>query len=208
MRLLAGTATETAAPPPAGVSDNEDTDTSKAITLSAGASPKRTCVDVVPAGVGVGLALLATAPPPPPQPTASAISATSMKVKVNLATWLKEFLEIWVFICISPGGDQAAWGSFSVHRLKSFFEFFGSGHRTVAVTLAEQLSLATLPGQTLAAQWQSIEKTSLRGFKLLRLNEWKLGGTRAPGVRLRCISAYQYSGGKPAKKYTAAPVKG
>jgi len=54
----------------------------------------------------------------------------------------------------------------------------------VAVTLAEQLSLAALPGQTLAAQWQTIEKTSLRGFKLLRLNEWKLGGTRAPGVRL------------------------
>jgi hypothetical protein len=40
--------------------------------------------------------------PPPPQPAASAISATSAKVKVNLATWLKEFLEICAFICISP----------------------------------------------------------------------------------------------------------
>src|ERR1044071_13528 len=120
MRLLAGTVTAIGEPPAAGVSDSEETETSKAITLSAGASPKRTCVDVVPAGGGVGLALLTTAPPPPPQPTASATSATSMKVKVNLATWLKEFLEIWVFICISPGGDQAAWGSFSVHRLKSF----------------------------------------------------------------------------------------
>src|SRR5882724_12329134 len=91
MRLPAGTATETGAPPPAGVSDNEDTDTSKAITLSAGASPKRTCAELAPA-VGVGVAPGATDDPPPPQPEANAISADSIRMDVNLATGLSEFL--------------------------------------------------------------------------------------------------------------------
>src|SRR5579864_269267 len=94
MRLPAGTATETGAPPPAGVSDNDDTETSKAITLSAGASPKRTCAELAaaPPGVGVGLGLEATDDPPPPQPEARAMSIASAKIEVNLATGLSMFL--------------------------------------------------------------------------------------------------------------------
>src|SRR5258708_32685270 len=97
IRLPAGTATETGAPPPAGVSDNEDTDTSKAITLSAGASPKRTCAELAPTpGVGVGPAVIDD--PPPPQPEANAMSAASVKMDVNLATGLSKFLYFCVFI--------------------------------------------------------------------------------------------------------------
>src|SRR6266853_4085995 len=90
MRLLAGTVTVTGEPPPAGVSDNADTDTSKAITLSAGASPKRTWAEFAPAGVGVGPAWAAE--DPPPQPAASAIIATNMKANTNLATGRNECL--------------------------------------------------------------------------------------------------------------------
>src|SRR5882672_5491817 len=109
MRLLAGTVTETAEPPAAGVSDNADTETSNAITLSAGASPKRICVDVVPgAGVGVAPPPVAMDDPPPPQPAANTIIATSIMAKTNLVTVFKECLKFWVCIlCISPGGDQA-----------------------------------------------------------------------------------------------------
>src|SRR5438270_447233 len=106
MRLLAGTATVTGVPPAAGVSDNDETDTSKEITLSAGASPKRTWAELAPAGVGVGLEV--SDDPPPPQPDANAMSAASAKMDANLATGLSEFLWFCVFICISPGGDQAA----------------------------------------------------------------------------------------------------
>ena len=91
MRLLAGIATETGAPPPAGVSDNDETDTSKEITLSAGASPNRTWAELAPAaGVGVGLEL--SDDPPPPQPAANAMNAASAKMDVNLATELSELL--------------------------------------------------------------------------------------------------------------------
>ena len=94
MRLLAGTGTATGEPPPAGVRVNADTETSKAITLSAGASPKRTCVDeaVVP-GVGVGVGLEAR-DDPPPQPAARAMIAPSMKVDASLAIGLKEVFQI------------------------------------------------------------------------------------------------------------------
>src|SRR5215472_2448990 len=85
IRLLAGTLTVTGDPPPAGVSDNAETETSKAITLSAGASPKRTWVDVVPgAGVGVGPFATGELPPPPPHPTESASIATSVKANASL----------------------------------------------------------------------------------------------------------------------------
>src|ERR1051326_165037 len=107
MRLLAGTVTETGAPPPAGASEQDDTETSKAMTLSAGASPKRTCAEFAPAGVGVGLVLDERPDPPPPQPETNAMSAASAKTDMNLVTGLIEVL-CCVFICISPGGDQAA----------------------------------------------------------------------------------------------------
>jgi hypothetical protein len=97
MRLLAGMVTETAAPPAAGVSDNDDTETSKAITLSAGASPKRTWEEVVPAA-GVGVGPDAMDDPPPPQPAASAIIATSMNENTNLVTGLNECLKFCVYI--------------------------------------------------------------------------------------------------------------
>jgi len=114
-------------------------------------------VEVVPAGLGVGPGLLAAAPPPPPQPAASAINATSMKVKVNLATWLKEFLEIWVFIYISPGGDQAAKASFSQSAVKCYL-VSGSGYVTDLTAAAEQLSWGS-PSRTTAGrcEWQRTE---------------------------------------------------
>src|ERR1700727_1302774 len=95
MRLLAGTVTVTAAPPPAGVSVSAETETSKEITLSAGASPKRTCV--VPAAVvvpGPGLVDVLD----PPQPAASAIIAVSAKANTNLVMGLNECLK--VVVCI------------------------------------------------------------------------------------------------------------
>src|ERR1700722_16951455 len=93
MRLLAGTETVIAAPPDAGVRDSADTETSKAITLSAGASPKRTCAELAPAaGVGVGPGLDAMDDPPPPQPATSAISVASIRMDINLATGLSELL--------------------------------------------------------------------------------------------------------------------
>src|ERR1051326_5373246 len=82
MRLLAGTEMETGAPPPAGVSDNADTETSKEITLSAGASPKRTCAELAP-GPGVGVGLDVRPDPPPPQPTASAMRVANIKMDVD-----------------------------------------------------------------------------------------------------------------------------
>jgi hypothetical protein len=67
-----------------------------------------------------------------------------MKVKVNLATWLKEFLEIWVFIYISPGGDQAAKASFSQSAVKCYL-VSGSGYVTDLTAAAEQLSWGPFP---------------------------------------------------------------
>ena len=46
--------------------------------------------------------------PPPPQPTGSAMRIANIKMEVNLATGVRMFLWLCVFICISPGGDQAA----------------------------------------------------------------------------------------------------
>src|SRR5262249_3803817 len=86
MRLLAGTATVIDAPPAAGVSESAETETSKAITLSAGASPRRTCADVVPgAGVGVGPGAM-EALPPPPQPELRAIATNTRPVTNNRIT--------------------------------------------------------------------------------------------------------------------------
>src|SRR5262249_25714799 len=98
MRLLAGTATLIAAPPPAGASESAETETSKAMTLSAGASPKRTCVDVVPgAGVGVGPGAM-EALPPPPQPVTNAMVANTKHANNNLFTGAKECLKM--YFCI------------------------------------------------------------------------------------------------------------
>src|SRR5262249_27247830 len=90
-----------------GVSESAETETSKAMTLSAGASPKRTCVDVVPgAGVGVGPGAM-EALPPPPQPAANAMMANIKHATNNLITGAKECLK--VYFCILPylsGGGQ------------------------------------------------------------------------------------------------------
>src|SRR5579859_1609793 len=92
MRLLAGTLTATGEPPPAGVSERAETETSKAITLSAGASPKRTCAEEVPgAGVGVGPALEAA--PPPPQPVDKASAAITMHAMNSRVTRDNELCE-------------------------------------------------------------------------------------------------------------------
>src|SRR5260221_13132330 len=90
MRLLAGTVTVTGEPPPAGVSDNADTDTSKAITLSARASPKRSWAEFAPAGVGGGPAVAGE--DPPPQPPARASIVTNMEAKTKLAPGRNECL--------------------------------------------------------------------------------------------------------------------
>src|ERR1051326_6086650 len=106
MRLLAGTVTTTGEPPPAGVSDSAETETSKAITLSAGASPKRTWAEDAP-GPGVGAGLV-TPDPPPPQPVARTSAATTMHASNNLITGANE---CWDFLCfilyISPGGGPS-----------------------------------------------------------------------------------------------------
>src|SRR5689334_2793388 len=70
MRLLAGTGILTAAPPLLGVSDKLLRLTSKAMMLSAGASPMRTCVLFAVAVPGVGVGLAESPLPPPPQPMA------------------------------------------------------------------------------------------------------------------------------------------
>src|SRR5690349_10347221 len=78
MRLFAGTATLTAWPPSLGVRLSDETLTSKEITLSAGASPKRTWVLAAPAlGVGVGPA--ERVEPAPPQPTATSNPVTTKR---------------------------------------------------------------------------------------------------------------------------------
>src|SRR5258708_37283052 len=88
IRLPAGTATETGVPPPAGVSDNDDTETSKAITLSAGASPKRTWAGLAPRPPGVGGGVEGTHDPPPPPPEGRAVTIASRRLNVNLASGL------------------------------------------------------------------------------------------------------------------------
>jgi hypothetical protein len=100
MRLLAGTLTVTGDPPPAGVSDSAETDTSKAITLSAGASPKRTWVETLPGGgVGVGPPAMAEFPPPP-HPLTNATAASSMPETNNLVNPGNECLKVF-FIVVS-----------------------------------------------------------------------------------------------------------
>src|SRR6185312_7352025 len=91
MRLLAPTGTFTAAPPPLGVRLSEETLTSKAITLSAGASPKRTCVLLaLPGAEGVGVVV---PEPPPPQPTANTSDATITKARAaRLTDWETDFM--------------------------------------------------------------------------------------------------------------------
>src|SRR5690349_361271 len=90
MRFLVPTGTFTAAPPPLGVRLSEETLTSKAITLSAGASPKRTCVLLALPGVEeVGV----VPEPPPPQPTANASDATITKARAaRLTDWETDFM--------------------------------------------------------------------------------------------------------------------
>ena len=84
-RLFAPTGMLIAAPPPLGVRVRAETVTSKEITLSAGASPKRIwALETAGPFTGVGFGNKATEDPPPPHPAAKTSAVTTMTATMAL----------------------------------------------------------------------------------------------------------------------------
>ena len=132
----------TADPPPAGVSVKDETETSNEMTLSAGASPKRTWVDVALPVTGGGVGFAARDELLPPQPTARTIIAVNIAAKINLVVVFNECLKVMVCIVsfISPQKGDQVMRTFELSQSTRRYSFvlLGSGYVTAITRVMEQ----------------------------------------------------------------------